>query len=121
MESEAGLPPELVAEELEAYQREKIFEAQDEANRSLRALLGRREGREYVLRQLKRAFPLSGGSLCSNGEATYYNLGKFESYLEMLLDIREAYSGDPVSGRRYVAEILLGWFFDGGLGGEQVV
>ncbi len=118
MDREDGAPLELGAEELEEYRRELASEAQDEANRSLRTLLSIRDGREYVLRQLKRAFPLSGGSLCSSGEATYYNLGKFESYLEMLLDIREAYRGDPVTGRRYVAEILLGWFFDGGLGGE---
>ena len=99
--------------------REKFAVAREEENENIRRLLATQAGREYVLRQLKRAFPLGGGSLCSSEQGTFYNLGKFESYLEILLDLREAFWQRRREGRKCVGEILLGWFFDEGVSGTE--
>ena len=85
---------------------------EEEENRSLCNLLSSLEGRRYILRQLKRAFPLGGGSLCAGSEGTFYNLGKFESYLEILLDLQQAVGCEKSKERQYVTDILSAWFFD---------
>ena len=115
MENRVVSSEESVAEQ--GYTRERVAAEREQENESIRRLLATKTGREYVLRQLKRAFPLGGGSLCSSEQGTFYNLGKFESYLEILLDLREAFWEHRGEGRRCVGDILLGWFFDEGVSG----
>lgn len=100
------------SKEIEEFKKSSFSEDREIENENIRRMLTTKIGRQYILRQLKRAFPLGGGSLCTNEQGTYYNLGKFESYLEILLDLREAYWENEDEGKRYVGEILLSWFFD---------
>ncbi len=79
----------------------------------IRELILSKNGKEYLLRELKRTFPLKNGTLCGSEYETFYNLGKFESYLEILLDLREACSDKDLEARKGISEILLAWFFDG--------
>ncbi len=99
-------------EELEEYKKEQFCKNREIENQNIRKMLSTPPGKAYILRQLKRSFPLDGGSLCASEQGTFYNLGKFESYLEILLDLREAYWDKDENERRVVGEILLGWFFD---------
>lgn len=99
-------------EDLEEYKRDKFCKDRERENQNIRKMLSTAPGKAYVLRQLKRSFPLDGGSLCASEQGTFYNLGKFESYLEILLDLREAYWDRDKNEQSVVGEILLGWFFD---------
>ncbi len=92
--------------------RERQRKEREREQENMRRLLTNQDGRRYILRQLKRAFPLGGGSLCSEGTGTFYNLGKFESYLEILLDLRQAYQERQNEGKGLIGEILVAWFFD---------
>ena len=87
-------------------------EVNSKSNNSICTLIESKSGREYILRQLKRLFPLGSKPIDRSGQETFYNLGKFESYLELLLDLKEACPAGDTEFRKYISEILLAWFFD---------
>ena len=76
-------------------------------------ILDARSKRFYV-KKLKDAFPLGESFLGTNDTTTYYNLGKFETYLEFMVELQQAFKLADNEGntkaKSAILKVVKEWF-----------